>query len=173
LGGAALTPPAPLSRRVVEPAAESKERVVDVDVVIEIPQGSRNKYEFDPAAGRIRLDRMPFTSTGYPEDYGFVPQTVAEDGDPLDALVLLDEPTFPGCEVRARVVAVFWMLDELGPDAKLPVKSRLSRRVLRLRHGPARGVTDSCRGSRRRDGRPARTGRRVPDGPSRPGAARG
>jgi inorganic pyrophosphatase len=92
---------------------------MDVDVIVEIPKGSRNKYEFDQQLGRIRLDRMLFSSTGYPSDYGFVPDTLAEDGDPMDALVLLDEPTFPGCLVRARVIAVFWMRDEEGPDAKL------------------------------------------------------
>jgi inorganic pyrophosphatase len=92
---------------------------VDVDVVVECPKGSRNKYEWDPACDRIRLDRLLFTSTVYPGDYGFVPGTLAEDGDPIDALVLLDEPTFPGCLVRARVVAAFWMRDEEGPDAKL------------------------------------------------------
>jgi inorganic pyrophosphatase len=88
-------------------------------VIVEIPKGSRNKYEFDHGLGRIRLDRMLFTSTSYPADYGFVPGTLAEDGDPLDALVLLDEPTFPGCQVDVRVVGVFWMTDEHGPDAKL------------------------------------------------------
>jgi inorganic pyrophosphatase len=92
---------------------------MNLTVVVEIPKGSRNKYEFDHALGRIRLDRMLFTSTGYPADYGFVPQTLGDDGDPIDALVLLDEPTFPGCLVEARVVAVFWMRDEHGPDAKL------------------------------------------------------
>ena len=92
---------------------------MDVDVVVEIPKGSRNKYEYDHHLDRIRLDRMLFSSTGYPTDYGFVPDTLAEDGDPLDALVLLAEPTFPGCIVRARVIAVFWMKDEAGPDAKL------------------------------------------------------
>jgi inorganic pyrophosphatase len=92
---------------------------VDVDVIVEIPKGSRNKYEYDQRVGRIRLDRMLFTSTGYPGDYGFVPGTLAEDGDPIDALLLLDEPTFPGCLVRARVIAVFWMHDEKGSDAKL------------------------------------------------------
>jgi inorganic pyrophosphatase len=92
---------------------------MDVDIMIEIPKGSRNKYEFDHALGRIRLDRMLFTSTGYPADYGFVPDTLAEDGDPIDALVLLGEPTFPGCLVAARVVGVYWMRDEHGPDAKL------------------------------------------------------
>ncbi|HUC27243.1 MAG TPA: inorganic diphosphatase [Streptosporangiaceae bacterium] len=92
---------------------------MDVEVVVEIPQGSRNKYEMDHETGRIRLDRMLFTSTRYPLDYGFIPETLAEDGDPLDALVMLDEPTFPGCYVLARPVAVFWMLDEHGPDAKI------------------------------------------------------
>jgi inorganic pyrophosphatase len=92
---------------------------VDVDVVVECPKGSRNKYEWDPSVDRIRLDRLLFTSTVYPGDYGFVPGTLAEDGDPIDALLLLDEPTFPGCWVRARVIAVFWMRDEAGPDAKL------------------------------------------------------
>jgi inorganic pyrophosphatase len=92
---------------------------VDIDVIIEIPQGSRNKYEMDHDTGRIRLDRMLFTSTRYPADYGFVPGTLAEDGDPLDALVLLEEPAFPGTFVAARPVGVFWMDDEHGPDAKI------------------------------------------------------
>jgi inorganic pyrophosphatase len=92
---------------------------MDIEVVVEIPKGSRNKYEADHDTGAIWLDRHLFTATTYPTDYGFVPLTLAEDGDPLDALVLLDEPTFPGCHVRARAVGVFWMTDEAGPDAKL------------------------------------------------------
>ena len=92
---------------------------MDVEVVVEIPQGSRNKYEMDHKTGRIRLDRMLFTSTRYPLDYGFISDTLAEDGEPLDALVWLEEPTFPGCLVTARPVAVFWMLDEGLPDAKV------------------------------------------------------
>ena len=92
---------------------------MDVEVVIETPQGSRNKYKIDPKSGRIRLDRMLFTSTVYPMDYGKIPDTLAEDGDPLDVLVWLEEPTFPGCLVTVRPVAVFWMSDERGPDAKL------------------------------------------------------
>jgi inorganic pyrophosphatase len=92
---------------------------MEVEVIVEIPQGSRNKYEMDHATGRIRLDRMLFTSTQYPLDYGFIPDTLAEDGDPLDVLVMLEEPTFPGCLVLARPVGVFWMLDERGPDAKI------------------------------------------------------
>ena len=92
---------------------------VDVDVIIEIPKGSRNKYEYDQGLDRIRLDRMLFTSTGYPGDYGFVPGTLAEDGDPIDVVVLLDDPTFPGCTILVRVIAVFWMRDGQRADAKL------------------------------------------------------
>ena len=88
-------------------------------MIVEVPQGSRNKYEWDPAINAIRLDRMLFTSTRYPHDYGFIPGTLAEDGDPLDAMVILDEPTFPGCEIVVRPVGVFWMTDEKGPDAKI------------------------------------------------------
>jgi inorganic pyrophosphatase len=93
------------------------ERVVDV--VVEIPRGSRNKYEFDHDRHVLRLDRRLFSATVYPADYGFIPDTLGEDGDPLDALVLLDEPVFPGCWVRARPVGVFWMTDDKGPDAKI------------------------------------------------------
>src|SRR6266496_1361194 len=92
---------------------------MEIEIIVEIPQGSRNKYEMDHASGRIRLDRMLFTSTRYPLDYGFIPETLAEDGDPLDAMILLGEPAFPGCEVTARPVGVFWMHDEHGPDAKI------------------------------------------------------
>jgi inorganic pyrophosphatase len=92
---------------------------MDIEVIVEIPQGSRNKYEMDHASGRIWLDRMLFTSTRYPADYGFVTGTLAEDGDPLDAMILLGEPTFPGCAVTARPVGVFWMSDEHEPDAKI------------------------------------------------------
>ena len=88
-------------------------------MVIEIPKGSRNKYELDHETGKIWLDRMLFTATVYPADYGFVEDTLSEDGDPLDVLVLLDEPTFPGCHIRARSVAVFAMTDEEGRDVKV------------------------------------------------------
>ena len=91
----------------------------EIDVMVEIPAGSRNKYEYDHDRHVIRLDRRLATATTYPADYGFVPDTLAKDGDPLDALVILDDPTFPGCLVRVRVVGVFWMRDEAGPDAKL------------------------------------------------------
>ncbi|GAA3740390.1 inorganic diphosphatase [Streptomyces tremellae] len=92
---------------------------MEFDVTIEIPKGSRNKYEVDHETGRIRLDRRLFTSTSYPADYGFVENTLGEDGDPLDALVLLDEPTFPGVLVDCRAVGMFKMTDEAGGDDKL------------------------------------------------------
>ena len=76
------------------------------------PRGNRNKYEIDHETGRIRLDRMLFTSTRYPDDYGFIDDTLGEDGDPLDALVLLEEPTFPGCVIRCRALGMFRMRDE-------------------------------------------------------------
>ncbi len=90
-----------------------------IDVVIEIPTGSRNKYEYDHEKHVIRLDRRLFTATTYPADYGFVPDTLAGDGDPLDVLVLVTDPTFPGCLVRVRILGVFFMRDEAGVDAKL------------------------------------------------------
>jgi len=90
-----------------------------IDVVIEIPRGSRNKYEYDHDRHIIRLDRRLFSATVYPADYGFVPDTLAEDGDPLDVLVLLEDPTFPGCWISARPVGLLWMEDEKGHDAKI------------------------------------------------------
>jgi inorganic pyrophosphatase len=98
----------------MDPAEDS-----DVVVFIEIPSGSRNKYEFDPELGAIVLDRRLFSSMSYPGDYGFIEGTLGGDGDPLDALVLVGEPTFPGCRVRARPVGVFYMEDEKGPDEKV------------------------------------------------------
>ena len=92
---------------------------MEFDVTIEIPKGQRNKYEMDHATGRIRLDRMLFTSTRYPADYGFIEDTLADDGDPLDALVILDEPTFPGCLIRCRAIGMFRMRDEKGLDDKV------------------------------------------------------
>jgi inorganic pyrophosphatase len=92
---------------------------VDFDVTIEIPKGSRNKYEVDHETGRIRLDRRLFTATRYPHDYGFIDDTLGEDGDPLDVLVLLEEPTFPGCLIRCRAIGMFRMKDEMGGDDKV------------------------------------------------------
>ncbi len=92
---------------------------MEFDVTVEIPKGARNKYEVDHETGRIRLDRLLFTSMAYPADYGYVEDSLGEDGDPLDALVLLDEPTWPGCLVRARPIGMFRMKDEAGGDDKL------------------------------------------------------
>ncbi len=92
---------------------------MEFDVIIEIPKGQRNKYEMDHETGRIRLDRMLFTSTRYPSDYGFIEDTLADDGDPLDALVLLEEPTFPGCVIHCRAIGMFRMRDEKGADDKV------------------------------------------------------
>src|SRR5207342_790810 len=88
-------------------------------VMIEIPGGSRNKYELDHETGQIYLDRMLFTATRYPADYGFIEGTLGGDGDPLDALVFAGEPTFPGCHIRARPIALFRMTDEKGEDEKI------------------------------------------------------
>jgi inorganic pyrophosphatase len=90
-----------------------------VTVIIEIPKGSRNKYEFDKKTGFIKFDRMLFSAVHYPSDYGFIPDTLAQDGDPLDALVLVWEPTFPGCLIQARPIGLFKMWDEKGPDEKI------------------------------------------------------
>lgn len=90
-----------------------------IDVVIEIPRGSRNKYEIDHETGRIHLDRRLFSATTYPTEYGFIPDTLSEDGDPLDVLVLTEDPTFPGCWIHVRPVGVLWMTDDAGRDAKI------------------------------------------------------
>ncbi len=106
---------------------------MEFDVTIEIPKGSRNKYEVDHETGRIRLDRRLFTSTSYPADYGFVENTLGEDGDPLDALVILDEPTFPGCLIKCRAIGMFRMTDEAGGDDKLLCVPASDPRVEHLR----------------------------------------
>jgi inorganic pyrophosphatase len=106
---------------------------VEFDVIIEIPKGNRNKYEMDHETGRIRLDRMLFTATRYPHDYGFIEHTLAGDGDPLDALVILEEPTFPGCLIRCRAVGMFRMRDEKGGDDKVLCVPATDPRVARLR----------------------------------------
>jgi inorganic pyrophosphatase len=84
--------------------------------IVEIPKGSRNKYEYDPELGGIKLDRFLSASVVYPTDYGYVPETLAPDGDPLDVLVCVSEPTFPGCIVPAKPVGLFKMADEKGVD---------------------------------------------------------
>jgi inorganic pyrophosphatase len=106
---------------------------VEFEVIIEIPKGQRNKYEMDHKTGRIRLDRMLFTSTRYPADYGFIEDTLADDGDPLDALVLLEEPTFPGCQVLCRTIGMFRMRDEKGADDKVLCVVATDPRMAHLR----------------------------------------
>jgi inorganic pyrophosphatase len=106
------------------------------DVLIEIPRGSRNKYEVDHASGRIRLDRTLFTATQYPGDYGYVENTLGEDGDPLDALlVTVGQPLFPGVVVLCRTIGMFRMRDEAGGDDKLICvpRGKIGRHVGHLR----------------------------------------
>ena len=110
-----------------------------IPVMIEIPKGCRNKYEFDKEKGVIKFDRMLFSAVHYPSDYGYIPDTLAEDGDPLDALVLVWEPTFPGCYIETKPVGLFKMWDEKGPDEKIlcvPIKDPLWNHLTRLKDVP-------------------------------------
>jgi inorganic pyrophosphatase len=107
---------------VADPPSEvelPRSEVELVDVVVEIPQGSANKFEFDPGAQRFRLTRRLPVGMVYPSDYGFVPGTLSKDGDPLDALVLGRQATFPGCVIRVKPLGVLWTKDENGRDPKL------------------------------------------------------
>src|SRR6202035_4855489 len=110
-----------------------RRRDMEFDVEIEIPRGSRNKYEADHETGRIRLDRTLFTATQYPADYGFIDHTLGEDGDPLDCMVLVQEPTFPGCLIRCRAIGMFRMTDEKGPDDKVIAVPAYDPRLEHLR----------------------------------------
>jgi inorganic pyrophosphatase len=99
-----------------------------INVIVEIPAGSRNKYEYQKLTGGIRLDRVLSSSLKYPGDYGLIPRTHFEDGDPLDVLVMVTEPTFPGCIIEVRPIGVFRMLDKGQPDDKVlavPVRNPL------------------------------------------------
>lgn len=98
---------------------DGKKEEIIVTVMVEIPKGSRNKYEYDKDKKVFRFDRMLFSAVHYPSDYGFILDTLAQDGDPLDALVLVWEPTFPGCIIEAKPVGLFRMWDEKGPDEKI------------------------------------------------------
>ncbi|MCB0330079.1 MAG: inorganic diphosphatase [Bdellovibrionales bacterium] len=112
---------------------------MQVPVLVEIPKGSRNKYEFDKEANVIKFDRMLFSSVQYPTDYGFIPDTLASDGDPLDALVLVWEPTFPGCLIETKPLGVFKMRDEKGDDEKIltvPVSDPLWNHLNTLKDAP-------------------------------------
>lgn len=97
----------------------TKNNELVVTVVVEIPKGSRNKYEYDQKRKAFKFDRMLFSAVHYPSDYGFIIDTLAQDGDPLDALVLVWEPTFPGCVIETKPVGLFKMWDEKGPDEKI------------------------------------------------------
>ncbi len=90
-----------------------------VNTIIEIPKGSSNKYEVDKETGLVRLDRVLYSPLFYPCDYGYIPGTIYSDGDPIDVLVLLSHPTFPGCIVEARPIGVLCMTDEKGRDDKI------------------------------------------------------
>ncbi len=90
-----------------------------IEVIVEIPTGSRNKYEYDKERKLFRLDRVLFSSVHYPTDYGYIDNTLSLDGDPLDALVIVDHPTFPGCVIDARPIGILDMRDEQGHDEKI------------------------------------------------------
>lgn len=99
-----------------------------VNAVIDIPQGSTNKYEYSPALESFVLDRVLFSPLYYPADYGWIPGTLSEDGDPLDILVFVSHPTFPGCVIRARTIGVLHMHDEKGEDYKIIATARTDPR---------------------------------------------
>jgi len=100
----------------LEPGANSPDLL---NVVVEIPRGSRNKYEMDKRTGMLKLDRVLYSSVHYPGEYGFIPQTYAQDDDPLDALVMSTAPTFPGCVIEVRPVGIFRMTDRDEMDEKI------------------------------------------------------
>ncbi|MBM3947677.1 MAG: inorganic diphosphatase [SAR202 cluster bacterium] len=114
-------------------------KTLTVDVMVEIPKGSRNKYEYDTKKKALRFDRMLFSAVHYPSDYGFVVNTMALDKDPLDALVLVWEPTFPGCIMEVKPIGLFRMWDEKGQDEKIlcvPVADPLWNHIERLSDVP-------------------------------------
>lgn len=124
---------------------DDKDNAMIVEVMIEIIKGSRNKYEYDPERKAIRFDRMLFSAVHYPSDYGFIVDTLAEDGDALDALVLVWEPTFPGCMIRAKAVGLFKMWDEKGIDNKIlcvPVNDPMWNNIESLKDVPAHLLTE-------------------------------
>ncbi len=98
---------------------ETTDTTNTIEVVVEVPMGSRNKYELDKERGVFVLDRMLFSAVHYPGDYGFVDRTLAKDGDPLDVVVILGEPTFPGCRILGRILGNLDMEDDAGQDDKL------------------------------------------------------
>jgi len=111
----------------------------EMNVVVEIPRGSRNKYELDKETGLFRFDRLLYSAVHYPGDYGFMPRTLAEDDDPLDVLIMVTEPTFPGCLVVVRTLGIFEMSDDKGGDEKVlavPIHDPLYNDYQDLEHAP-------------------------------------
>ena len=112
---------------------------MEISVMIEIPSGCRNKYEYDHVNKVMRFDRMLFSSVHYPSDYGFVIDTLGEDGDPLDVLVVVWEPTFPGCVMDVKPIGVFKMSDDKGVDQKIicvPISDPLWNHIKELKDLP-------------------------------------
>jgi inorganic pyrophosphatase len=110
-----------------------------ITVMVEIPKGSRNKYEYDQKSKSIKFDRMLFSSVHYPSDYGFIPDTLAEDHDPLDVLILVSEATFPGCTIDVKPIALFKMVDNEEKDDKIlcvPVMDPLWNHIEKLSDVP-------------------------------------
>jgi len=103
-----------------------------VNAVVEIPSGSSNKYEYDVGLGVFRLDRVLYSPVHYPTDYGFIPSTLAEDGDPLDILILISRPTFPGCLLEARPIGMLDMVDDKGTDEKILAVAQHDPRYQRI-----------------------------------------
>jgi len=114
-----LAPARGLFSGIIDEEVRALQEEIVLDIMIEIPKGSRNKYEYDKKLKRIRFDRTLFSAVHYPMDYGFILNTLAEDEDPLDAMVLLWEPTFPGCLIEAKPIGAFKMWDEKGSDEKV------------------------------------------------------
>ena len=131
--------------------------------IVEIPKGSSNKYEWDEELGAIKLDRLLFASLGYPTDYGFFKDTLAADGDPLDVMIVVSEPTFPGCRIEVKPVALFRMRDENAEDNKIlcvPFTDPNWSHVEQLDDLPRRCATrsrTSSRSTRRPSGRSSRS----------------
>jgi inorganic pyrophosphatase len=116
-----------------------------IEVLVEIPRGSRNKYEFDKDRGVFVLDRVLYSSVHYPTDYGYIVETLADDGDALDALVVVNEPTFPGCHIIARAIGVLNMRDEKGGDDKVlavPLGDPRFRSITALEHLDPHGLAE-------------------------------
>lgn len=116
-----------------------------IEIVVEIPKGSRNKYEYDDKRGVFVLDRVLYSSVHYPTDYGFIPGTRAADGDHLDVLVLVEEPTFTGCHLMVRPVGMLIMQDEKGRDEKIlavPVRDPRFSHIMDLQNVPPHQLTE-------------------------------